>query len=274
MGVLYHSMRQSIAPNETERTRDKTGSTAVQSLSRGLRILGQFTAESKSLSLSELSRATGLHKATVHRFVRALESEGYLLYDAATGVYSVGPVWATALYALGSGTAFAQILNTDLRALAETSLEAVTLGVRRGDDVQVVHLLPSTRSFVPLLPPSRIHPLSAAGNVLCQILLAHSSEEVKRRILAVPQTRYTENTVVDPADVRARLERVLADGVAYEREEYQAGTCAVGVPLMWRGRAVAALALVVPVERFTEHTVPTFVEQLRSAARGMEKRVG
>ena len=88
-----------------------------------------------------------------------------------------------ALYALGSDTVFTEILSTDIRALAESSLETVALGVRRGENVQVVHALPPSRGFVPKLPTSRLHPLHATWNVHSQILLAYSSEEAKRRHL-------------------------------------------------------------------------------------------
>jgi len=239
---------------------NESKSTGIQSLSRGLEILGQFTAESRTLSLAELSRRTGLHRATIHRFVKTLETEGFLISTAA-GTYTVGPAWAMALCALGSDTAFTAILNTDLRALADESLETVALGVRRGDNVQIVHTLPAARSFVPTLPPNRLHPLHAMWNVHSQLLLA------------VPQERYTKNTVVEPEAVRASLDRALAEGVAYDHEEFLLGTCAVAVPLMSRGRAVAALALIVPVERFTEQAVPSFVVQLRAAAAQMEKRL-
>lgn len=253
--------------------RGKAGPSTIQSLERGLRILAYFAADSRSLSLAELSRKTGLHKATVYRFAKTLENEGYLDYDPTSGVYSIGPAWAMALYALGAHTVYAQILEVDLRALAESSLEAVAFGVRRGEDVHVVHVLPPARSFIPTLPANRLHPLSATWNVHCQILLAHSDEDTKRRMLAVPQTRYTANTVVDPEVARVRLARVLAEGVAYDREEFNPGTCAVAVPVMRRGRAVAALALIIPVERFTEDAVPRFVEQLRAAAADMESRL-
>lgn len=251
---------------------NESKSTGIQSLSRGLEILGQFTAESRTLSLAELSRRTGLHRATIHRFVKTLETEGFLISTAA-GTYTVGPAWAMALCALGSDTAFTAILNTDLRALADESLETVALGVRRGDNVQIVHTLPAARSFVPTLPPNRLHPLHAMWNVHSQLLLAHADEATKRRLLAVPQERYTKNTVVEPEAVRASLDRALAEGVAYDHEEFLLGTCAVAVPLMSRGRAVAALALIVPVERFTEQAVPSFVVQLRAAAAQMEKRL-
>jgi DNA-binding IclR family transcriptional regulator len=250
-----------------------SGPTPIQSLARGLEILGQFTADSRSLSLTDLSRRTGLHRATVYRFVKTLETAGYLVSEPGSGLFSIGPAWAMALYAIGSDTVFTEILSTDIRSLAESSHETVALGVRRGENVQVVHALPPSRGFVPKLPANRVHPLYATWNVHSQILLAFSSEETKQRLLAVEPTRFTEHTVVDPVAIRARLEQVREERVAYDREELHVGTCAVGVPIMLWGGAVAALALIVPVERFTADVIPGFIEQLRSAADAMENRL-
>jgi DNA-binding IclR family transcriptional regulator len=253
-------------------TTEAGGPSLVQSLSRGLGILAQFTADDKTLNLAELSRRTGLHKATVHRFVKTLEAEGYLT-SVAAGVYTIGPAWAMSLYALGSETVFAEILASDLLALAETSLETVALGVRQGDKVRIMHVLPPGRSFIPVLPPGHLHPLHATWNVHSQTLVAFAHEDLRRRMLALPQTRYTENTVIEPRAVEAKLEQVRREGVAYDREEFHAGTCAVGVPVSARGKVAAALALVVPVERFTEETVGVCIRQLRTAAEGMGKRL-
>jgi IclR family transcriptional regulator, KDG regulon repressor len=251
-----------------------SGQGPIQALSRGLDILGQFTADTTTLSLAELSRRTGLHRSTVYRFAKALEAQGYLTYDTESELYGVGPAWAMALYTLGSGTVFAQILNTDLRALAESTQEGVVLGVRRGDVVQIAFILPPSRGFVPKVPASNLHALNAMWNVHSQILLAFASEDTKRRMLdSMRPERLTENTLVDPEAARAKLERVFNESVAYDREEFHLGTCAVAVPIFWREKAVAALALVVPVERFTEDVLPSFIDRLRSAANDMEKRL-
>lgn len=266
-------MSTSIADSrKSEQAAESVGSPFVQSLSRGLGILAQFTAESTTLSLSELSRRTGLHKATVHRFVKTLESEGYLA-SVEAGVYTIGPAWAMALYALGSENVFAEILAIDLRALADTSLETVALGVRQGDQVHIKHVLPPSRSFVPVLPPGHLHPLHATWNCHSQMLVAFADERTRRRMLAIPQTRYTANTVVEPAEVERKLERVREEGVAYDREEFHDGTCAVGVPVRSKGKVVAAVALVVPVERFTDRHVVELTDELRSAAEVMGKRI-
>jgi DNA-binding IclR family transcriptional regulator len=251
---------------------DKSGASPNQSLARGLEILSQFTYEDRTLTLAELGRRLGLHRATIHRFVKTLEIEG-LLVPTGAGSYAVGPAWAMALFALGSDTAFAEILNSDLRSLADSSLETVALGVRRGDHVQTVHVVPASRSFAPTLPANRLHPLHALWNVHSQILLAHADEVTKRRLLAITQVRVAGNAAVESEAARARLQRVLTERVAYDREESMLGMCAVGVPLMQRGRAVAALALLVPVERFTEATMPFLLGQLRVASTHMKRRL-
>jgi DNA-binding IclR family transcriptional regulator len=256
---------------ETAGAVETSGSSPIQSLSRGLAILSQFSADNKTLSLTELSRRTGLHRATIHRFVKTLEYEGYLVSTAA-GSYSVGPAWAMQLYSLGSETVFAEILSKDVRALADSSQETVALGVRQGDNVNIVHALPPARSFVPTLPSNRIASLYVTWNVHAQIFLSLSNEEARRKILDFKQTRFTEHTVVDAQEAYARLERVRLEGVAYDREEFHLGTCAVGVPIMSRNKPVAVIALVVPVERFTDDALPSFIEQLRAAAGEIEKR--
>jgi len=247
------------------------GSSPIQSLSRGLAILSQFNADNRNLSLTELSRLTGLHRATVYRFVKTLENEGYLV-STESGSYAIGPAWAMQLYSLGSETVFAEILRHDIRALAGSSLETVALGVRQGENVNVVHTLPPGRSFVPTLPSSRITSLYVTWNVHSQLFLAYASEEAKRKILDVKQTRFTEHTLVDREKALARLERVRSEAVAYDREEFHVGTCAVGVPIMAKTRPVAVIALIVPVERFTEDALPGFIAHLRAAAAGIEKR--
>lgn len=257
----------------TEGRNDVGGRPPIQSLSRGLGILSQFSGSSPSLTLAELSRRTGLHKATVFRFVKTLEMEGYLAYDQASGLYSIGPAWALTLYDLGSASVFAEVLNTDFRALAESSRETVTFGVRQGDNVNVVHVSPSSRGFVPKLPATRLHPLNSTWNVHATIMLAYADEDTRRRILAATPTRFTEHTIVDPLAIRETLDRIRVEGVAYDREGHDIGTCAVGVPIMPRGRVLAALALIVPVERFTDDALPGFIAQLREAAAVIGRRL-
>jgi IclR family transcriptional regulator, acetate operon repressor len=249
------------------------GTTLVQSLSRGLGILSQFTAERRSLSLAELTRRTGLHKATAFRFARTLEAEGFLTFDPDTNLYSVGPAWAAALYSLGSDNALSGILRDDMKTLAEDIQETVTIAVRRGDHVHIIHIADSNQLFRPQLPGSSLVPLHESWNVHAVVHLAYASEDTKRRMLAVNPPRYTERTITDRATLKARLARVADTGVAIECEEHRKGVCAVAVPVFKKSDMVLALGAVVPVERFSPEAVDRLVPRLKSAALGIGQRL-
>lgn len=252
---------------------DNGKSSGVQALSRGLRILGQFTAQNRCLSLSDLSHRTGLHRATVYRFAKTLESEGYLTYNNESGLYSIGPAWAAALYTLGSDDVFLDIITSDLASLAESTHEAVALGIRRGDNVQILSVMPSSRMFIPNIPGGRYPALWETWNVHAQIHLAFADEETQRRVLGTPATRYTENTVVDPEKIKARLAQISEEGLAFDHEEHAKGVCAMAVPMFANGKLMAALGLVVPIERFTKERIDLHVERLREAVAAMGSRL-
>jgi DNA-binding IclR family transcriptional regulator len=245
----------------------------VQSVSRALRILGQFSAQDPALSLAELGRRTGLHRTTVYRLVRTLEAEGFLALDGDAGAYRVGPAWAASLCSLGGNPILSDILSQDLQVLADSTGEGATLSVRRGDQVQIFRVISASSSFAPVLPPSELVPLSAYWNVHARIHLAYSSEDTRNRMSAVPAIRYTEKTVTDRAAIIAGLARTAAEGIAYSCEERRQGVCPIAVPVFSRGDVVAAAGLVIPVERFDEERLDRYTHALRATAATMGRRL-
>jgi len=245
----------------------------MQVLSRGLGILSQFTAQNPALSLSELGRRTGLHRGTVHRFVKTLQAEGYLTLDAATGLYRVGPAWAVALYSLGGNSILSEILNHDLQMLAETTGESASLSVRKGDQIQMVNVVSTSSSFVPARTASSFVPLSEQAMVHPRVHLAYSSEDTRRRMLAIPAIGHTDRTVTDRAAIEERLVQTAAEGIAYSRDEYRKGASAVAVPIFAQSDIVAVVGLTVPSERF-EGNLERYTRELRAAAAAMGRRLG
>lgn len=242
----------------------------MQVLVRGLRILTQFTAEEPALSLAELGRRTGLHRATVYRFAKTLEAEGFLALDSSTGLYRVGPTWATALYLLGGNNILSEILDRELWALADVTGESASLSVRKGDQVRVVDITPASSGFVPMPPRSPLVPLSEQSMVHARVHLAYASEDTKRRMLEVPAVQHTEYTVTDRAEMEARLAQVAERGIAYSRGEYRVGSAAMAVPVFSRGSIIAAVGLVMPAERY-DANLERYEQRLRATAAAMGK---
>ncbi len=103
--------------------------------------------------------------------------------------------------------------------------------------------------FKPSLPLGRV--MHDLANSHAQVFAAFAPEAERERFLAVPQSKITPNTLTDPAEIALRLDKVAAEGVAFDLEEHGLGICAVAAPVWDRnGDLKAALSVVAPKERF------------------------
>jgi DNA-binding IclR family transcriptional regulator len=262
-----------MSNDPSERRAKGSGPAPVQALERGLDILSLFTARDPRLSLAELSRRSGLHAATVYRFVKTLQAKGFLAHDERTGLYSIGPAWALALYSLGKSSVLTQILEQDLAKLAEATGEGAAFSIRTGDLLRFVNVVPASSGFAGVIPSNRTWRLTETWNPHVRVHLAAADAETKKRVLAVPAVRYTEHSVTDPAAMAALLDKTAAEGIAYTREERSPGRAAVAVPVYSGSSVVAAVGLHIPPERFDDEHLPRYVRELRAAAAEMGRRL-
>ncbi|MFP4081521.1 MAG: IclR family transcriptional regulator [Candidatus Aminicenantes bacterium] len=104
----------------------------ISSLSRGLSIMEAFTLDQPKMGITDLSKATGLSKSTICRFIHTLQSLGYIIPVGEQNKYTLGPK------VLGLG--FAVLSSLELREVAQPYLmelnrqvkETVNLGVLDG----------------------------------------------------------------------------------------------------------------------------------------------
>ena len=74
--------------------------------------------------------------------------------------------------------------------------------------------------------------------------------------------------------VEAELDKVAFDGVAFDMEERNVGTCAVAAPVRDQlGKVIAALSIVVPTGRFGTAERPRYAEAVKVAAEILEEMV-
>ena len=102
----------------------------VAALARGLEVLQSFRYGERWLTHQEITRRTGLPKATVSRIAFTLVSLGYLRQDAAKGSYGLGNGGLTLGFRVLVNAEIAAIARPELEELAQLSQAAVSLGVR------------------------------------------------------------------------------------------------------------------------------------------------
>jgi len=221
----------------------------VRALSRGLRVLALFTVDHPEWSLSDLSRRTGLHKATAYRMTRTMEAEGFLVFDTTTGKYHLGPATIPLSFLASAQSELVRLARPYLEELAELTGETTNLAVEVEGSVVVIGQVLTSHPFKPSLPLGRV--LTDLANTHGQLFAAFRPEGERARLLAAPQAKLTPNTVTDSVEIAAKLVRVADEGVAFDLEEHGLGICAVAAPVRDQsGDVKATLSVVAPKERF------------------------
>ena len=223
-------------------------------MERVVRIVEVFRADRPVLGVSEISRITGLHVATVSRHVDALVTAGWLRRDEQRRVSPGVRLWevASRSSAVTGLREAAMPVMEDLRA---SFPHHVQLGVREDRDVLFVERLSAARTIASFTRVAGRLPLHASSTGL--VLLAFAPSTVQDAVLDGPLPSFTARTITDPAQLRRVLAQVRATGHVVCPGHIATGACSVGVPVRApAGAVVAGLSLVMPDDGTVNRCVP------------------
>lgn len=243
---------------------------AASLTTKTLDVLAAFSSAQPRLSLSEVSRRTGLALTTTHRIVSDLVAWGALERTEA-GDYELGlRLWEIASLA-PRGLPLREVALPIMEDLYEATHENVQLAVR--DHLDIVYLERLTgRNAVPVL--TRVGGRFAMHSTgVGLVLLAHAPTAVQEEVLEGPLRRWTPHTVTDAAHLRAVLADVRRSDVAISDRQVTSDAVSVACPV--RGAddtVVAALSVVFHAEgRISPQAI---TPALRAASRTISRLLG
>jgi DNA-binding IclR family transcriptional regulator len=218
------------------------------------------------LGVSQLARQLGLSKSVVHRMLQALCDRDLLAKDPATTTYRLGPV----AMALGRAAELESQLRSSclpvLTRLRDETGETATLSAVTGSFRVYVAQVESMHAIRMSIQVGLRVPLTLGCS--SQAILAHMSPARQEAILATPLQRYTGRTVVDPIELRDRLERVREQGWSRTNSERLHETGAIGAPIFHADGVIAgALSVCGPISRFDEREQNAAIPAVLKAAR-------
>ncbi len=242
------------------------------SLQRAISILHALR-EHGPLALSDLSRATGLPKATTHRLVSLLEAERFISRSSQNR-YRLG----AALLPLAS----AAVSHMELRGMAHPYLsrlrdvveETVHLGVLSGTNVVYVDKIPAPhmiqmKSSVGSAVPAHV---GALGKSLLAHLPPADLDDIVKRIDFSPQG---PKSITSPTELVRQLDLVRASGFAVDDEETEVGVRCVGAVVRDHdGAAVAAVSISGPTSRIAQERLTDLVECLLEVTNAISVAMG
>jgi DNA-binding IclR family transcriptional regulator len=236
----------------------------VRSIRRALDILSLLTEDKPSVSIRDITDATGLPKTTVLRLVHTLEHSGLLW--ATSGGYTAGPgLWRWAFLARRSWQLPPET-EALMRELGAEHAETVNLYVQRDVCRVCVAQQESPRALRHVVRVGDELPLWAGAS--SKVLLRDAPDSLLTRI-----ARQSPWGAGHADTLREWIAQAAADGFAVSHGEREEGLSAVAAPVTGRSAAVvAALSLSGPSVRFTPERVTEFAAALRDAASRMSER--
>jgi DNA-binding IclR family transcriptional regulator len=207
-------------------------------LSKAFDVLATFGPDRRVLALTEIARASGLPKSTVHRLLRRLIPLG-VIEPHGTG-FKVGLPMRRFASAMPI-EALRQSALPHLGALHRWSGRHLHFGSLRGGRMIFIERFMVPGDDLPSASPGT--DLPAHATALGKAMLAFAGAEELDAVLAEPLESLAPNTVTDPADLTAQLRTVRQDRIAVTRGESHPDVMCVAAPILMRGRAAGALSL-------------------------------
>jgi DNA-binding IclR family transcriptional regulator len=246
----------------------------VQSVSRSLRILEALGRSEKPQSLAEITAAVELPKTTVHRLLETLHYEGYVEQDPVTRqLFLSSKIMDLAASFLGR-LDIREVARPLLIELWQHSQETVHLGLLDNREVLYVEKLESPHTIRMYSEIGRRAPLYCTG--LGKVLLAHlPADEIELIVGQKQLRRYTENTLVDRAELFEEMAVIRSRGAAFDNEEHEKSVRCVAAPVYdVRQQVIAAISIAGPAFRMTPERQKDLEPHVVKAAQKISQRLG
>lgn len=245
----------------------------VRALAKGLSILALFDAENREWALDEIAERAGLPRMTAYRMIRTMESAWFLVRDPVTNRYHLGPALLASTYLSEGYAELAAIVRPYLHDLAERTGEAATLAIEVDGVAVSVDMVDTPRPFRREVAVGRI--IGDTANANGKVFAAFKPPAEREAILAQERPQLTLNTITDPASLARELDSVAKDGVAFDLEERNMGTCAVAAPVRDQlGKVIAAISVVAPTGRFGPTEKKSHADAVKEVASALSAFLG
>lgn len=230
-----------------------------------LEVLGQADGP---MTASEVHRALGLPKQTIHRLCNAMEAEGLLVREPGTRRLRPGRRACQMATSILSTTHAAIARHQVLTELARDTGETVNLVVAQEKGMFYLDRVETDWPIRVQLPIGTHVPFhcTASGKVFMSSLKRPDRDSF---VAGLSLQQLTAKTITEPRRLLQELEKVNARGYAIDDQEFVQNMAAIAVPVCdSNDQFFAAVAVHGPTQRFSAKVALTRKDLLlRAAAR-------
>jgi len=223
----------------------------MKTIDKALRLLGFFTIETPEYRLSDIARAADVDKATALRILNSLSSGGLVEHDPDTKKYRLGTAVLRLARIRETCSPIVSVLQPLVDRLAESTGESAHAGLPSDNGIATIAICEPNRATRVRIEQTQILPFNATASGL--VFLAFSSTGFADRWLSKSKIQsFTDETLVDAADVKKRLADIKSKGFAYSAGSFEPDVVGFAAPVFdWHLNVVATIAVACVRSRLT-----------------------
>src|SRR3954447_23802692 len=174
-----------------------TSTDGIQAVILTLRILERLAEDGRPVGVTALARALGTTKSRIHRHLKTLTQEGYILQSEDTERYQVGARLAALGRLAGDTFDLASVATATLRSLRDALGHFTVVSQVEPEGVRVLATVAGKSSVE--IGVKRGSLLSLHGSAQGKVALAFGDESVRTAIFRSRLELLTPKTIVSPA---------------------------------------------------------------------------
>ena len=241
------------------------GETQTGTLGKAISVLDIVAASDAPMRFTDILALSDQPRGTLHRQLSNLVEEGLLTLNR-DHTYALGLRLLRFASRAWSGNQFRQIAEPHLRKLHEATGETVHLGVLNGHEVVYLDKVEGRQAVRMYSQIGNASPVYCTG-VGKAALAALAPERLAELVGRISFRRFTDTTITDAGALVEEVARIRQAGIAFDREEHEAGIRCVAAPVHSADRSFAAgVSVTAPAYRVSESDVERWIELVRGAA--------
>ncbi|KIC16937.1 IclR family transcriptional regulator [Leisingera sp. ANG-Vp] len=243
-------------------------------VSKALSLLTYFNHGRTGIGLSDLTRLSGMNKATVYRLMTELQESGFVEQTDGDRMYRLGPQVLRLAALREAAVPILSVSRRVLRDLSDETGETTHLSLLQGGQLNSLSHAYSPRHATKVMMEDA-EVLTFHGTSSGLAVMAYSDPDFTDSLLSQPLEARTPATITDPGEIRAQIADVRSCGMAQSIGGYEADVHSHAVPVFGPDRQViGALAVAAPVSRMSQEQKQLIPAALRRAGATLTHRIG
>jgi len=255
----------------------KNDNSINKSLEKALSLLEYFDEDHEIWGLTELSKKSGISKATLYRMFNTFEKQGFLEridIQGKSNQYRLGLKFIQYGTLVSDGLEIKSIAYPHMLALRNEINEDVQLILRDNDHAIYVEKIKCDHP-VRLYTKIGRRATFNAGACPRAILSFLPDDEIKEIMNHSGFIKYSKNTIMDEEILWESIHKAREKGYTVSHGEMEEQTVAIGAPIFnYTKNVVASISIAGPEQRFTKDKMDYLISKTLETAQKISKALG